>query len=160
MSDFRRTAPIVAGGLTLLFAFTAIYVAAFHAPRAKGFDVAVVGSPAQARQIQGALDAAGRGAFDVRRYDTERDARDALLDTDVHGVLVPGPASDRIEVAQAFGAAPTETVTTALEHVAAATHTPTTVDDLRPLPASDRRGLSSLFTVIGTLIPSIVFGSL
>ncbi len=37
---------------------------------------------------------------------------------------------------------------------------PATVQDLRPLPSGDRRGLSSLFTVIGTLIPSLVFGVL
>jgi hypothetical protein len=35
-----------------------------------------------------------------------------------------------------------------------------TVRDVRPLPSGDRRGLSSLFAVIGTLIPSIVFGVL
>ena len=160
MSDFRRVAPIVAGGLMLLFAFTALYIAAFHAPRPKGFDVGVVGTPAQAAQVQGALDAGGRGAFDVRRYASEPQARAALLDTDVHGVLVPGALGDRIEVTGAFGVAPTEAVTTAFEHVAAATHTPARVADLRPLPSGDRRGLSSLFTVVGTLIPSIVFGSM
>jgi hypothetical protein len=140
----------------LLFAFTGIYVAAFHAARPKGVDIAVVATPAQAAQLQTALDLESRGAFDVRRYDTEAAARTALLDTDAHGVLVRGPAHDTILVAQALGAAPTETVTTALQHVAvdADTH------DLRPLPSSDRRGLSSLFTVVGTLIPSLVFGVL
>jgi hypothetical protein len=34
------------------------------------------------------------------------------------------------------------------------------VQDLRPLPRGDRRGLSPLFTVIGTLMPSLVFGVL
>ena len=34
------------------------------------------------------------------------------------------------------------------------------MQDLRPLPAGDGRGLSSLFTVVGTLIPSLVFGVL
>ena len=42
----------------------------------------------------------------------------------------------------------------------ARTGAPAVVQDLRPLPAGDRRGLSSLFTVIGTLIPSLVFGVL
>ncbi len=75
---------IVGGGLVMLFAFTAIYVAAFHAPRAKGFDVGVVGTPADATQLQSALDGEDRGAFDVRGYDTERDARTALLDRTGH----------------------------------------------------------------------------
>jgi hypothetical protein len=141
---------LVAGGLVLLFLFSSLYIGAFHAPRAKGLDVGVVGPQAAAAQT--ALDQQARGAFDVRRYATEQQARSALLDTDVHGVL----AGDRILVAQAFGAGPTDSVETALRHVA-----PTaTVTDLRPLPASDARGLSSLFTVVGTLLPSIVFGVL
>src|SRR5262245_54451732 len=157
-SEIRIVARLVAGGLRLLFAFTALYVAAFHAPRPKGFEVGVVGDPAQAARVQSALDGTNRGAFDVRRYDTEAQARAALLDTTVHGVLVPGPTGDRILVAQALGIPPTEAVTAALHDVAGSA--PTAVQDLRPLPAGDRRGLSSLFIVIGTLLPSVVFGVL
>jgi hypothetical protein len=157
MTHWWRVARIVLGGLTLLFAFTALYVAAFHAPRAKNLDVGVVGTATQATELQGALDARQRGAFDVRRYDDEAQARSGLLHTDVKGVLVPGAPGDRILVAQALGLAPTEAATDALRGAAAS---PATVQDLRPLPASDRRGLSSLFAVIGTLIPSLVFGVL
>jgi hypothetical protein len=152
----RRTQAVtglVLGGTALLFAFSALYVAAFHAPRPRGFDVGVVGTPAQAAQTQGALDARARGAFDVHRYADEPAARDALLDTDVHGVLVPGA---EVLAAGAFGTAPTEAVTAALQDAGGVA----TVHDLRPLPAGDRRGLASLFTVIGTLLPSIVFGVL
>jgi hypothetical protein len=159
-THIRAVARFVAGGLVLAFAFSALYVAAFHAPRAKGLDVGVVGTPAQAAQVQSALDSAQRGSFDVRGYATERAARAALLDTTVHGVVVPGPNGDRILVAQALGVAPTETVTTALRGVAAAAHEPATLQDMRPLPSGDRRGLAPLFTMIGTLIPSLVFGVL
>jgi hypothetical protein len=157
MTNWWRVARIVLGGLTLLFAFTALYVAAYHAPRPKGLGVGVVGAPVQAERLQDALDARHRGSFDVRRYDTERQARAGLLDTEVKGVLVPGAPRGRILVAQALGLAPTETVTDAVRGAAGST---ATVQDLRPLPASDRRGLSSLFAVIGTLIPSLVFGVL
>jgi hypothetical protein len=75
-------------------------------------------------------------------------------------VIVPGAVQDRLLVAQALGAAPTETVTTALRGVATASHKPASVQDLRPLPANDRRGLSPLFAVVATLIPSLVFGAL
>ena len=57
----------------------------------------------------------------------------------------------------ALGVAPTETVVTRPRRAAAA---PRRSEDLRPLPRGDRRGLSSLFAVIGTLIPSLVFGVL
>lgn len=55
-----------AGGLALLFAFTTLYVAAFHTPRAKGLDVGVVGSAAEAAQLQSALDVRARGAATAR----------------------------------------------------------------------------------------------
>src|SRR4051794_13740583 len=109
----------LAAALVLLFAFTTLYVAAFHAPRPKGFDVALVGTPAQAAELQSALDARRRGAFDVRRYDSEGAAREALLRTDVHGVVVRGLLIDRVLVAGALGVAPTQTVTAALKSVAA-----------------------------------------
>ena len=159
-ADARAAARLVLGGLVLLFAFTALYVTAFHAPRPDGLDIGFVGTSAQAARAQSALDAAADGGFDVRRYPSESAARAALLDTDVRGVLIAGAPRDRVLVAQALGAAPTETVTRALVGVSARAGAPAVVEDLRPLPAGDRRGLSSLFTVIGTLIPSLVFGVL
>jgi hypothetical protein len=159
-ADARAAARLALGGLVLLFAFTALYVTAFHAPRPKGLDIGFVGTPAQALRAQRALDAAADGGFDVRRYPSEAAARAALLDTTVRGVVVAGAPRERVLVAQALGAAPTETVTQALVGLSARTGAPAVVQDLRPLPAGDRRGLSSLFTVIGTLIPSLVFGAL
>jgi hypothetical protein len=159
-SPQRAVARIVAAGLVLVFAFTALYVAAFHAPRPHGEDVGVVGPAAVVARVQAGLDAHAPGAFDVRRYTTETAARDALLDTSVNGVLVPSGHRARVLVAGALGAAPTEAVTEALQGAAAAAGASAGVEDLRPLPAADRRGLSSLFVVLGVLIPSLVFGAL
>jgi hypothetical protein len=158
--DLRAVARMVAGGLALVFLFTVLYVAAFHAPRAKGLDVGVVGAPAAAAGVQSRLDAADRGAFDVRRFAGEDEARRALLDTDIHGAIVPQSSGDRILVARALGAPQTDVVVAALRRVAATSAAPAVVQDLRPLPAGDRRSLASLFTVIGTLVPSLVFGVL
>ena len=159
-ADARAAARLALGGLVLLFAFTALYVTAFHAPRPKGLDIGFVGTSAQAVRAQRALDAAADGGFDVRRYASEAAARAALLDTTVRGVVVADAPRERVLVAQALGAAPTETVTRALLGLSARTGAPAVVQDLRPLPAGDRRGLSSLFTILGTLIPSLVFGAL
>lgn len=159
-SPQRAVARIVAVGLVLVFAFTALYVAAFHAPRPHGEDVGVVGPAAVAARVQAGLDAHAPGAFDVRGYATEASARDALLDTSINGVLVPGRPRARVLVAGALGAAPTDPVTEALQGAAAAAGTSAGVEDLRPLPAADRRGLSSLFVVLGVLIPSLAFGAL
>jgi hypothetical protein len=154
MTSLRFVARPVLGGLVLLFAFTALYVTAFHAPRPHGLDVGVVGSPQHAAQVQRALDGRAPGAFDVHRYGDEEQARAALLDTDVRGVVV----QNRVLVARAFGVVPAQTVAQALAGAAAGPRTQ--VEDLRPLPPGDRNGLSSLFTVVGTLIPSLVFGAL
>jgi hypothetical protein len=93
------------------------------------------------------------GAFHVHRYDSEPQARAALLDTDVRGVV----AGRRILVARALGVVPTQTVAQAL---AGTVSGPAQVEDVRPLPPGDRNGLSALFTIVGTLIPSLVFGAL
>src|SRR4051812_47406326 len=53
---------LVLGGLVLLFLFSSLYIGAFHAPRAKGFDVGVVGTAEQAAATQSALDTQDRGA--------------------------------------------------------------------------------------------------
>jgi hypothetical protein len=150
MTTFRIVARAVLGGLVLLFAFTALYVTAFHSPRPRGLDVGVVGTPQQAARVRRALQARG---FDVRRYGSEAQARSALLDTDVHGVI----AGHRILVARAFGVVPTQAAAQALATAAGGA---AQVTDLRPLPPGDRNGLSSLFTIVGTLIPSLVFGAL
>jgi hypothetical protein len=151
---------ILIGGLALVFAFSAVYVAAFSAPRAKNLAIAAVGTAANATRLQTTLDHAERGAFDVERYPSEHEARAALLSTTTHGTLVMDPHGYRLIVAQALGAAPTQTVTEVLRRAARTLRHSATVEDLRPLPSHDRRGLASLFTVIGTLIPSLVFGVL
>jgi hypothetical protein len=150
MTSIRIVARAVLGGLVLLFAFTALYVTAFHSPRPRGLDVGVVGPPREAARVQRELDP---GAFDVHRYASEPQARGALLDTDVRGVV----AGRRILVARALGVVPTQTVTQAL---AGTVSGQAQVEDIRPLPPGDRNGLSALFTIVGTLIPSLVFGAL
>jgi len=97
-------ARIAVGGLASLFVFTTLYVA--HARRAKGLDVGVVGTAAQATQLQSALDVRARGAFDARRYDSVARVRAAPLDIAVHEVVVPG---DRVLVAGASGVMLTQT---------------------------------------------------
>src|SRR5689334_8216169 len=121
MKKISPAVGLVLAGAVLVFAFSALYVAAYHAPRPHGLDVGVVGSPARAAGLQRALDAREPGAFDVRAYPDEASARAALLRTDVHGVL----AGDGVLVAGAFGPAPTQAVIAALGHGAA-------VHDLRP----------------------------
>jgi hypothetical protein len=150
--------PHLAAALVVLFAMTAIYVEAFHAPQPHGLPLAVVTAPADAVRFQQALDRAAPGAFEVRRLDTAAQARHAVAHAEVRAALIPGPRGDRAYVARAFGVTETLAATTALQSLAAHAHLPLSVTDVAPLPARDRFGLSTLFTVIGTLLPSLAFG--
>jgi hypothetical protein len=150
--------PHVAAALLVLFAMTSIYVAAFHAPQPRGVPIAVVASPANASRIQMALDRSAPGAFEVRHVASDAQARHAVAHAEVRGALIPGARGDRAYVARAFGVSETLATTTALQSLAAHARVPLSVTDVVPLPAHDRFGLSSLFTVVGTLVPSLVFG--
>jgi hypothetical protein len=142
-------------GLALLLAFTAVYTAAFHEPRPHGMPVGVVGgTPASFAQH---LSDAG---FQVHAYAEEAAATKALVDADVHGVLVRGAGADTVLVTGAYGKAPTEVISAALEGVARADGGPVTVRDLKPLPRHDSLGLGAFFTIFGTALPSLLFGAL
>ena len=124
--DIRAAARFVVAGIVLLFAFTAIYVAAFHAPRAKGFDVGVVGAPAAARRCS-PRSTRDRGAFDVRGYDTRAGrARGAAR----HRRPRRPVAGDRILVAGALG----RRRPTPPSARSRASRRGATVQDVQPLP--------------------------
>jgi hypothetical protein len=157
-SDRATLLPHLAAALVVLFAMTAIYVEAFHAPNPRDVPIAVVATPANSARIQQALDRSDPGAFQVRRLASGAEARHAVAHAEVRAALIPGPHADRGYVARAFGVSETLAATSALQSLAAHARVPLSVTDVVPLPARDRVGLSSLFTVVGTLLPSLAFG--
>jgi hypothetical protein len=74
----KRTSPVrtVLIGLGLLYAFTAIYTAAYHEPQPHGVPVGIVGSEPPAALVGLAF-----GGFALHRYANEPAARQALLHT-------------------------------------------------------------------------------
>ncbi|MGZ4330670.1 MAG: hypothetical protein ACXVXL_22005 [Solirubrobacteraceae bacterium] len=158
LSDRAAIARPLVLALAVLFAMTSIYVEAFHAPGPRSVPIAVVTTPSGAARVQRALDRSAPGAFEVRGLDTEAQARNAVAHAEVRGALMPGAGRDRAFVARAFGVSDTLSTTAALQSLAAHAHVPLSVTDVVPLPAQDRFGLSSLFTVVGTLLPSLAFG--
>jgi hypothetical protein len=156
-SQLRRVLPSLLVALTSVLAFTGIYTAAYKDPKPHDIPVGVVGSGAAAAQLQAGLDRGAAGGFDVRAYDSEAAARSDLLDTEVQGVLVPGASGDRALVMYAFGKSPTDAVVAAFT---AASGPDLAVRDLEPLPADDSRGMSPMWTVLGTVVPSMTFGAM
>lgn len=153
----RLVAPVIIG-LVVAFAFVGLYTAALHAPKPHDLRVAVVGAPGLERQIQGRLDAAAPGAFALERYASPAAARQALLDQDVGGAFIAGP-QPRLLVATAGGPATREAIGAAFSGAAAANGTKLEVEDVRPLPAHDSRGMSAFFTIVGTTVASLLFGA-
>ena len=136
-------------GLLLLFAFPAVYSAAFHNPQPARLRVAVAG-PA------GALPAA-RAGLDPReflavRYPSAAAARRALAGGELHGAYAGG----RILIASAAGAIAAQKTELALQAIAPRA----AVEDVAPLPAHDARGISAFVAVAGITIASMVFAVL
>lgn len=159
-SHVAEVARPVAAALVALFAFSAIFVEAFRAPHPHRLGIGVVGSPSTASRMQRGLDAQASGAFHVRGYTDEAAGRNAVGHADVRAVFIPGASGDRLLVASAWGVPPAQLITESFRALAAQTKTPLAVRDVAPLPAHDRFGLSSVFAVVGTLIPSLAFGAL
>jgi hypothetical protein len=159
-SQVGAVAGPVAAALVALFAFSAIFVEAFNAPHPHRLGIGVVGSAGTANRLQRGLDAQARGAFHVRGYADEAAGRHAVAHADVRAVFIPGSSGDRLLVATASSVPSAQLVTESFRSLAAQTNTPLAVRDVVPLPAHDRFGLSSVFAVVGTLIPSLAFGAL
>jgi hypothetical protein len=154
----QRLLPAIVAGLISSFAFVAFFTSALHDPRPNGLQVAVVGSPAAAREVQRGMDQALPGGFAVERYATEAAARAALEDQDADGVFVPG-AHPRLLLAGGAGANATTALRTAFGAAAGAQGLHLAVEDAAPLPRHDSRGLSAFFLVAGVSVGSLVFAA-
>lgn len=155
----RRLLPAALIGLVSSFAFVAFFTSALHDPKPNELRVAVVGAPAATEQVQAGLDQALPGGFDLRRYDDEQDARDALQQQDVEGLFLPGPRRSELVVAGGAGINTSNALRTAFGAAAGARGQALRVTDAAPLPGHDSRGLSAFFLVAGTSVGSLVFAA-
>lgn len=154
----RRLLPPIAIGLLAAIAFVGLYTSALHAPRPHDLPVALVAPAGAQAELQRRLDAAAPGAFALDAYPSEAAARAAVLDRDADGAFLAGP-QPRLLVAEAGGPATAEALRGAFGAAAAAAGARLAVEDLRPLPEGDARGLSEFFTVVGATVASIVFAA-
>ena len=136
-----------------LFAFTAVFVTAFHDPQPHRLQVAIVGAPPALGDARSVLDPQ---QFSAVPYASAASARRALTHDRISGALI-GP---HVLIASASGFVAAQMTTRALQGVAARAGEHATVSDLRPLPRHDSRGLSPFLTVTSTTMASIVFAML
>lgn len=150
--SLRNAALLMLGTLLLSLAFAGSYVGALHEPRPHGLQLAVAGPPAVAQRTATALREGTGDALDVSTVPNRAAALSAIDDRDVYGALIPGTSRERLLVAPAAGAAAAETLEEIVGRAAREQGARLVVQDVRPLPADDARGLSSFYLAIGWVV--------
>ena len=147
------TGALLIGVLGLQLAMIGSYVGALHAPKPRDVPVAVAGparltAPLRARLSQGDI-LAPRSVADVAA------ARRAIDRRDVYAALIPTRSADTLLVAPAASVTVADLLPKALRSVEPPGRR-LTVDVVRPLPASDPRGISPFYLVVGWLVGGYV----
>ena len=143
------TAVLLVGVLGLELFMIGSYVGGLHEPKARGVPVAVVGPPQVAGRLAAAL---GRGgALDPRTVPDLAAARRAIDERQVYGAIVPGARGERVLVASAASATVAELLPAGLRR-AEPPGRRVTVEDVKPLPGDDPRGISPFYLVVGWLV--------
>ena len=141
----ERRRPPVAVVVTLLTAILTVLLIAFAWPAARSeprdLPIAVAG-PAQAvAQVQGGLEQAMPGGFEITAVADRASAVQAIEDRDVYGAIVLDPQSPEVLTASAGGPAVAQILVQLSSRLAADNPgVQTKVTDVVPLPADDPRG--------------------
>ncbi|MET9887355.1 DUF3533 domain-containing protein [Streptomyces sp. NPDC006430] len=149
-----RSVVLVIGVLALQLGFVLSYIGAFHAPKPHAISVAVV-APAQASAtIINQLNGLDGEPLSARAASSEKQARTLILNRTVDAAVVVNPTSstDTLLVASASGPAVSSTAEQIARSIEAERHRQVTVTDIRPPDASDGRGMSSFYLVLGWIV--------
>ncbi|SDK87707.1 Protein of unknown function [Nonomuraea maritima] len=149
-----RAASLVVAVLAVQMGFVLSYIGAFHAPAPHRIPVAVVAPAQVSGQIVTRLNELSGEPVLARAAGSEQQARALVLDRTVDAAVLVDPrgTTDTLFVASAGGPA----VSTAGQQIAEAIehqqHRQVKVTDIRPPAASDGRGMSSFYLVLGWIV--------
>jgi hypothetical protein len=149
----RGLVPPLVGGLLIVIVFIGLIGTAIRSPQPHDISVGLVGPAPAAEQISSSFGANAPGAFQFTTYASEPDARAALDDRSVDGVLVIG--SGTLIVAGAAGDGATGVITAAFTNAFKAQGKVLTVEMVHPFPSGDAHGLILFFVVVATLISTL-----
>jgi hypothetical protein len=157
----RVRAPLGLVAINVAFAavFITVALSAFHQPTPHAVPVGVVAPSRITEQVRGALERQAPGAFALRAYPSEGQARAGIATRAVDGAIVAAPAGMRLLVARAGGSAPAQLLTTTFSAVAATTGRRLEVVDAVPPLRDDSLALSPFFTILCVLFPSLATGA-
>jgi hypothetical protein len=145
--------PPLVGGLLIVVVFIGLIGTAIRSPQPHDIPVGLVGPAPAVQQMTSAFDTNAPGAFQFTMYASEQDARAALDDRSVDGVLVLG--SGTLIVAGAEGDGATGVITAAFTNAFKAQGNALTVETVHPFPSGDAHGLILFFVVVATLISTL-----
>jgi hypothetical protein len=151
----RSVAAALALGLALLVAYVALFSTAFRDPQPKGLEVAVFAPGGVGQQVEQGLERSAPGVYEPDQVGSAQAAREAVLDRTADGGLVVTPDGASVLTAEAGGAAGAQALAEGLTRAATETGMHAEVQDLRPLPDNDSRGMTGFFTMVGVLIGSL-----
>jgi hypothetical protein len=157
MSSRRKSltglVPSLVGGLLIVVVFIGLIGTAIRSPQPHDIPVGLVGPAPAVQQMTSAFETNVPGAFQFTRYASEQDARAALDDRSVDGVLVLD--SGTLIVAGAAGDGATGVITAAFTNAFKAQGNALTVETVHPVPSGDAHGLILFFVVVATLISTL-----
>ena len=157
----RLQVPLGLVAINVLFAaaFITTALSAFHAPTPHAVPVGIVAPAQVTAEVRGALQARAPGGFALRSYPSQAGATAAITGREVDGALVAAPRHMRLLIAQAGGSAPAQLLTSAFTGLAAKTGRRLDVVDVVPPLKNDSLALSSFFTILCVLFPSLATGA-
>lgn len=146
LEDHRRSSSTAVVGVALLLtAVIVIFLLAFALPniqaRPHQLPVALVAPGPLATAISNGLERASQGGFEVTVTDSAAAARQLILNREVYGAFIVGLSGLSVQTASAASYAVAGALTAAGEQIALNASLPLTVEDIRPFPAADPRGV-------------------
>ncbi|WP_273846467.1 hypothetical protein [Rubrobacter calidifluminis] len=136
--------------LQMLFIWS--YVGALHAPEPHEVPVAVVGSNGAVARFERVVEGAVGNDLKLERKRGVSEARGAIDDREVYGAVVLGRGGDRLLVADAASPIVSRMLREEFSGIERSQGRTLSVEDVRPLPGGDSRGLSSFYAVVGWVV--------
>ncbi|HEY1567512.1 MAG TPA: hypothetical protein VGF68_10860 [Solirubrobacteraceae bacterium] len=150
---------LVAVNVAFAAAFIGTALSAFHEPTPHSVPLAIVAPARITHEVRGVLATRAPGGFDLHAYPNEASAKHAIASRAVDGGLVATPRGMILLVARAGGSAPAQLLTNTFDGLAARTGQRLTVVDAVPPLKNDSLALSSFFTILCVLFPSLATGA-
>ena len=148
--SYGRVAFVLAAAVVFQLAFIAAFTGAMSRPTLQDATLGLVASPTASRPTAAAVPQIAGVSYQVLPSPAAAtaDVRDGALPAS----LLIGPRKDTPVVAGAAGLSLVTAITEAVSAHAARAGVPVAVEDVRPLPPNDPRGLGSYLLVLGWII--------